>query len=196
MFVSTDNQYPDDLQCPPEGRCQKIEMVISIGKCGFKVPIFNDHISWKYPSWTIDDRIGHPRVQRSLSLLSCFGFASSQSIPMGSQNSLRIAGCDGKRMRLPPTNAHSKIALNLNDYWLKCTQSKKILPLLFLTTKTKHSPTIIYVLRIVLRVGLRVVYGVIFGYSKHPFEPSQDFAIAQYQLDCLRQHLLLPHLKD
>jgi hypothetical protein len=96
----------------------------------------------------------------------------------------------------PPTNAHSKIALNLNDYWLKCTQSKKIVPLLFLTTKTKHSPTIIYVLRIVLRVGLRVVYGVIFGYSKHPFEPSQDFAIAQYQLDCLRQHLLLPHLKD
>jgi hypothetical protein len=45
MFVPTDNQYPDDPQCPPEGRCQKIEMVISIGKCGFKVPIFNDHIS-------------------------------------------------------------------------------------------------------------------------------------------------------
>jgi hypothetical protein len=72
-------------------------MVISIGKCGFKVPIFNDHISWKYPSWTIDDRIGHLCVQRSLSLLSCFGFASSQSIPMESQDSLRIAGCDRKK---------------------------------------------------------------------------------------------------
>jgi len=119
MFVSTDNHYPDDPQCPPEGRCQKIEMVISIGKCGFKVPIFNDHISWKYPSWTIDDRIGHPRVQRSLSLLSCFGFASSQSIPMESQNSLRIAGCDGKRMRLPPTKSEDRPALRVIDFRLK-----------------------------------------------------------------------------
>jgi len=41
MFVSTDNQYPDDPQCVPEGRCQKIEMVISIGKCGGEVPIFS-----------------------------------------------------------------------------------------------------------------------------------------------------------
>jgi len=89
-------------------------------------------------------------------------------------------------LRLSPTNTHSKLALSLNDYWLKCTQSKKILPLLFLTSKAKHLPIIIYV--------LGVVY-VLFGFPKHSFDSPQDFAFSQDQLDCLRQHLLFPLVK-